>query len=94
VVSCMRQTLARPTVIFHRFSGMRSSFSSEICNSANTVDEILPYDIHRVTVAFHSISMPAGFRRHLVGKTLTNVCYSAVIEIRFVGRLMVMLTFS
>jgi len=90
----MRQTLARPTVVFHRFSGMRSSFSSEICNSANTVDEILPYDIHRVTVAFHSISMPAGFRRHLVGKTLTNVCYSAVIEIRFVGRLMVMLTFS
>jgi len=22
--------------------------------------------------------MPAGFRRHLVGKTLTNVCYSDV----------------
>ena len=31
--------------------------------------------------------MPAGFRRHLVGKTLINVfhCYSA--EIRFVGKL-------
>jgi len=27
--------------------------------------------------------MPAGLRRHLVGKTLTNVCYSVVTEIRF-----------
>jgi len=35
--------------------------------------------IHRVTVTyFRSISMPAGFRRHLVGKSLRNVCYSAV----------------
>ena len=35
--------------------------------------------IHRVRVTqFRSISMPAGFRRHLVGKTLRNVCYSAV----------------
>ena len=25
-----------------------------------------------------SISMPAGFRRHLVGKTLSNVCCCAV----------------
>ena len=29
--------------------------------------------------------MPAGFRRHLVGKTLRNVFYSAVSEVRFVG---------
>ena len=30
--------------------------------------------IHRVTVAsFRAISMPAGFRRHLVGITLRNV---------------------
>jgi len=28
--------------------------------------------------SFRSISMPAGFRRHLVGKTLRNVCYSDV----------------
>ena len=41
-----------------------------------------------------SISMPAGFRRHLVGKNLINVCYSTVTEIRFVGRLMIMWTFS
>ena len=33
--------------------------------------------LHRVTMTqFRSISMPAGFRRHLVGKTLRNVCYS------------------
>ena len=38
--------------------------------------------MHGVTVTymqFRSISMPAGFRRHLVGKTLRNVCYSDVI---------------
>jgi len=32
--------------------------------------------IHRVTVTqFRSVSMPAGFRRHLVGKTLKNAGY-------------------
>jgi len=42
-----------------------------------------------------SMSMPAGFHRHLVGKTLRNVCYSAVTEIRSVGsRLMLTSTFS
>jgi len=30
---------------------------------------------------------PAGFHCHLVGKTLRNVCYSNVTEIRFVNRL-------
>ena len=35
--------------------------------------------IHRATVTrFHFISMPAGFHRHLVGKSHTNVCYSVV----------------
>ena len=35
--------------------------------------------IHRVIVKqFRSISMPAGFRRHLVGKTISNVCYCDV----------------
>ena len=37
------------------------------------------------------ISMPAGFRRHLVGKTLINVFHC---EIRFVGKLMIIRTFS
>ena len=32
--------------------------------------------IHRLTVtSFRSISMPVGFRRHFVGKSLINVCY-------------------
>ena len=44
--------------------------------------------IHRMTVTkFRSISMPGGFRRHVVGKNVRNICYSGVIEIRFVGRL-------
>ena len=39
------------------------------------------------------ISMPAGFRRHLVGKTLINVFHCDIAEIRFVGKLMIVLTF-
>jgi len=27
--------------------------------------------------------MPAGFRRHLEGKTLGNVCHSFVTQVRF-----------
>ena len=35
--------------------------------------------MHRVTATqFRPISMPAGFRHHLVGKTLRNVRYSTV----------------
>jgi len=34
--------------------------------------------------------MPAGFRRHLVGKTLR----SDIAEILFVGKLMIVQTFS
>ena len=30
--------------------------------------------------------MPAGFRRHLVGKTFRNVYYSDVTKTRFVGQ--------
>jgi len=37
--------------------------------------------------------MPAGFRRHLVGKTLINVFPSDIAEIRFVGKLMSIQTF-
>jgi len=28
--------------------------------------------------SFISMSMPAGFQRHIVGKTLKNVCYSDI----------------
>jgi len=37
--------------------------------------------------------MPAGFRRHFVGKALRNVSYFAVTYTRFVGRLMITQTF-
>jgi len=33
------------------------------------------------------ISMPAGFRRHLVGKTLRSICRCDIAEIRAVGKL-------
>ena len=35
------------------------------------------------------ISMPAGFRRHLVGKTLRNICYCNTAEIRSVAKLVI-----
>jgi len=40
------------------------------------------------------ISMPAGFRRHIVGKTLIDVFHCDIAEIRFVGKLVIMQTFS
>ena len=40
------------------------------------------------------ISKPAGFRRHLVGKTLINVFHCDISEIRVVGKLMIIRTFS
>jgi len=40
------------------------------------------------------IPMPAGFRRHLVGKTLRNVFHCDIAEIRFVGKLVIVQTFS
>jgi len=38
--------------------------------------------------------MPAGFRRHLVGKTLMNDFHCDSAEIRFVGELVIVQTFS
>jgi len=39
--------------------------------------------------------MPAGFRRHLAGKTLINVFHCDIADIRFVGKLQVIMqTFS
>ena len=40
------------------------------------------------------ISMLAGFRRHLAGKTLINVFHCDINETRFVGKLMIIRTFS
>jgi len=39
------------------------------------------------------ISTPAGFRRHLVGKTPINVCHCDIAEIRSVGKLVTVQTF-
>ena len=38
--------------------------------------------------------MLAGFRRHLVGKTLRNVFHCDIAEIRFLGKLLIIQTFS
>ena len=43
---------------------------------------------HTATMTcFCAISMPAGFRRHLVGKTLINVSYCDIALMRFVNQL-------
>ena len=38
--------------------------------------------------------MSAGFRRHLVGKTMVNVFHCDIAEIRFVGELVIIQAFS
>ena len=38
--------------------------------------------------------MPAGFRRHRVGKSLDKCFYCDTAEIRFVGKLVIIQTFS
>ena len=40
------------------------------------------------------MSVPVGFRRHLVGKTLINVFHCDIAEIRFAGNLVIIQTFS
>jgi len=40
------------------------------------------------------ISMLAGFHRHLVGKTLINGFQCDIAEIHFVGKLVIIQTFS
>jgi len=40
------------------------------------------------------ISMPAGFCRHLVGNTLRNDFHCDIAEIHFVGKVVIMQTFS
>jgi len=69
---------------------------------ANSIGALsIPRPIQRVIVTVnhrdlinHNILMPAGFRRHLVGKTLINVFRCDIAEIRFVGKLVIILTFS
>ena len=45
-----------------------------------------------VDLSIHRV--PAGFRRHLVCKTLINVFHCDSAEIRFVGKILIIQTFS
>ena len=40
------------------------------------------------------ISMPAGFRRHLVGKTPINVFHCDIAEMHFIRKIVIIQTFS
>jgi len=76
-----------------------ATFSTHSCQrweTVNNVVKILAYAISRPYTQADSdvISMPAGFRRHLVGKTLINVFHCDSAEIRFVGKIVIIQTFS
>ena len=60
-------------------------------NASSLFDTFCSHSIHRVTRDV--ISMPSGFRRHLVGKTLINVFHCNIAEIRSVGKLVIIQTF-
>jgi len=58
---------------------------------------LLGFDIVKVSIYTGDgdvISIPAGFHRHLVGKTLIHVFHRDITETRFVGKLMIIRTFS
>ena len=62
------------------------------------VDRATTSDMHcvarssRVWLTIHRVT-PAGFRRHLVGKTPINVCHCDLTEIRSVSKSMLIRTF-
>jgi len=74
-VVCRRDRQALSTARFRRAGQLATAdtcFSRKTLLAGLTVGD----RIHRMTVTqFYSISMPVGFRRRLVGKTLRNVCY-------------------
>ena len=80
---------------------------SEPISRNDSVSERVPYMIQLGTMQSdflpHSeyiysdgdvISVPVGFRRHLVRKTPINVFYWDIAEVRFVGKLVITQTFS
>jgi len=80
---------------------------SEPISRNDNVSERVPYMIQLGTMQSdflpHSkyiysdgdvISVPVGFRRHLVRKTPINVFHWDIAEVRFVGKLVITQTFS
>jgi len=54
----------------------------------------MPIQLHYTYGDSDVISTPAGFHRHLVGKTLENVFHCDSAEIRFVGKIVIIQTVS
>jgi len=65
------------------------------------IPQITTHSTRRVSVSQRAytqgdsdvISMPSGFRRHLVGKHLINVFHGSIAYIRLVGKLVIIQTF-
>ena len=70
--------------------------SQGITNSLAAAGTHTPYGITWCYTQGDSdvVSTPAGFRRHLVGKTLRNDFHFDIAEIRFVGKLVIIQTVS
>jgi len=69
----------------HYFTQSRFDYCISLCDC---------YTYRATVTSFLFMSMPAGFRRHLVGKALRNIWYCDIAWIRFVGKLMIKLSFS
>jgi len=87
-------TLSRCMPVIDALTSSALSHSTAPKSSAHSLSQqwtasnpLLATSIHRVTVTV--ISMPAGFRRHLVGKTLRNDFHCDSAEIRFVSTLVI-----
>jgi len=62
--------------IVHRPCGAKATKSHRQSIHMVTVHVLLYFTLLYFTVTkFRSVSIPPGFRRHLVGKTLKNACY-------------------
>ena len=67
--------------------------NTQTCSPEGSTRPGLESDIHRVAVTFRFLSMPAGFCRHLVGKTLKTVSCGIALMALLV-KLMIMWTLS
>ena len=74
LVTDVLQTTVQPTSDTANHLGSVHSAPTEL-NSSSTVNSRIVIHMGDSDVISIHPSMPAGFRRHLVGKTLRNVCY-------------------
>ena len=73
---------------------LRFNIFFQLRNSFNAYVGRVGLDLAYTQGDSNVISMPGGFRRHLVGKTLINVFHCESAEICFVSKEVIIQTFS